>query len=116
MDIFEQLDFARPDATSVSRSMRTLSDGSALALDLCMKLILLVRGVRLPLKAFANKANRLHNSDQLIFRGRHEFSVVVFAVAGWSLPAQPSRCDGALDADARRRIELRAPQAECRIL
>src|SRR4029077_16229612 len=46
----------------------------------------------------------------------HEFSFIVFAVAGRSLPAQSSHCDGAADADAGREGEFRAAAAERGIL
>src|SRR3984957_7642628 len=105
-----------PIRPSVSRSIRTLSEGSGWALDFFMAGGAVSRGVRLPSRPFANKVNRLQNQINTDFRGRHEFSSFVFAAAGWSVPAQPSRGDGALDPDASRAVEFRAAAAECGIL
>src|ERR1700728_880438 len=105
-----------PIRPSVSRSIRTLSEGSGWALDFCMAGGPVSRGVRLPLRPFANKVNRLHNHINTDFRGRHEFSSFVFTAADRSLPAAASRRDGALDPDAGGTIELRAEGAERRIL
>src|SRR6476620_7948984 len=46
----------------------------------------------------------------------YEFSFIVFAVAGRSLPSQSSYRDGAADADAGREREFRAAAAERGIL
>src|ERR1700692_458447 len=106
-----------PIRPSVSRSIRTLSDGSGLALDFCMAGVPPVpRAERLLLRPFANKVNRLHNHINTDFRGRHEFSSFVFTVANWSLSARPPGGNGALDPDAGGTIEVCAPVAERRIL
>ncbi len=49
-------------------------------------------------------------------RNRHEFSVAVFTAHGRSLPAPPSRGDGAADADAGGEAFAGAAAAERRIL
>src|SRR5580698_8687013 len=105
-----------PIRPSVSRSIRTLSEGSGWALDFCMAGGPVSRGVRLPLRPFANKVNRLHNQINTDFRGRHEFSSFVFTAADRSVPAAASGRDGAPDPDAGGTIELRATGAERRIL
>src|SRR6202048_1943851 len=51
-----------------------------------------------------------------IFRGWHEFSVVVFTAQDRSVPAQASPGDGAADADARREAESGAALAQHRLL
>src|SRR5260370_13679825 len=53
---------------------------------------------------------------QTFYRGRDEFSVIVFTAARGSVPAQSSPCDGAVDADAGGEAEPRASAAERRIL
>src|ERR1700730_15565721 len=129
---------------SGSRSMRTLREGSDLALDFGMEeLALPVPNVRWILSCFRSKrvrvlreqsaakqkARAFHErgrsprypirqnfSTETFGAHRHELSIVVFTVADWSLPAQPSPRDGALDADAGGAGEFRAATAERGIL
>src|SRR3974377_2321909 len=105
-----------PIRPSVSRSMRTLSDGSGLAGDFCIEdLPLATPGATLPSKPFPNKMKASPNPSAK-YRGRNEVSAFAFAVEGWTLPAQAPRGAGALDADARGEAVPRAATPERRIL
>src|SRR6202048_1038016 len=133
-----------PMRPSGSRSMPTLREGSEVALDFGMEeLALPVPNVRWILSCFRSKrvrvlreqsaakqkARAFHEqgrslrypirqnfSTETFGAPRHELSIVVFTVAGRSLPSKSSHHDGALDADAGGAGEFRAAAAERAIL
>ena len=65
MDVFQELDFARPIRPSVSRSMRTLREGSDLALDFCMENVLRRLGGQIADYYFSNEAGPARASNKL---------------------------------------------------